>query len=140
METAVGDPSALLTIEMLPVALPVVVGAKVALNDALLPALIVIGIPAPVTPNPGPEAESCEMVTAAFPGFDNDTVCEVLPPTAMFPKLTAAGFTASCGCEATAAPVRLTTRGESGELLTIEMLPLLVPADVGANFAVKDVD
>ncbi len=42
---------------MLPVAAPADVGAKVAVNDALLPALIVIGIVAPLMLNPVPEAD-----------------------------------------------------------------------------------
>jgi hypothetical protein len=44
-----GDPTALLTTEMLPLALPADVGAKIALNEALDPALIVIGIVGPLT-------------------------------------------------------------------------------------------
>lgn len=54
--TAAGEPCALLTIEMLPVALPAEVGANVALNEALAPALIVIGILPPLTPKPAPDA------------------------------------------------------------------------------------
>ena len=38
----------MLTMETLPVAAPVAVGAKMAENDALLPALIVIGMVAPL--------------------------------------------------------------------------------------------
>jgi len=53
---AVGEPGALLTIEMLPVELPAAVGANVALNEALLPALIVIGMLAPLTVYPAPDA------------------------------------------------------------------------------------
>jgi hypothetical protein len=97
IETAAGEPCALLTIEMLPAALPAEVGANVALNEALAPALIVIGMLAPLTPKPVPDGVNCVMVRVAFPGFDNDTVCDPLPPTAVFPKLIAAGFTASCG-------------------------------------------
>jgi len=97
IETAAGEPCALLTIAMPPVALPAEVGANVAVNEALDPALIVSGMLAPLTPKPAPDAVNCVMVRVAFPGFDNETVCDPLPPTAMFPKLTAAGFTASCG-------------------------------------------
>lgn len=39
---------------------------------------------------------------------------------------------------AVAVPLRAMTRGEPGALLVIEMLPLSVPAAVGANFAVND--
>jgi hypothetical protein len=62
----------------------------------------------------------------------------VLPPTAAFPKLMTAGFTVSCGCEAMPAPVKPMTSGELGELLTMEMLPVALPDEVGANFAVND--
>jgi len=55
-EIAAGEPAALLTIEMPPVTAPAEVGAKVALKDAPAPALIVIGRPAPLTPNPEPVA------------------------------------------------------------------------------------
>lgn len=137
-ETAAGEPGALLTIETLPVAAPATVGAKVALNEALAPALIVIGSEAPLTLYPGPDGFNCVTVSVAFPGLDSETVCEVLLPTAAFPKLRLAGFTVSWGCDATPTPVRLTISGEFGELLTIEMLPLALPAVAGANFAVKD--
>ena len=39
--------------------------------------------------------------------------------------------------DATAVPDMLMTKGEFGELLTIEMLPVGFPAEVGTNFAVK---
>jgi hypothetical protein len=44
-----GDPAALVTTEMLPLAPPADVGAKTALNEALDPALMVIGIVGPFT-------------------------------------------------------------------------------------------
>jgi hypothetical protein len=44
-----GEPGALLTMEMLPDAAPADVGANVAVNDALLPALMLSGITAPLT-------------------------------------------------------------------------------------------
>lgn len=56
-ETLAGEPGALLTIEMEPVALPADVGAKVAVKDAVEPAEIFSGVPAPLTLKPVPEAE-----------------------------------------------------------------------------------
>lgn len=41
---------------------------------------------------------------------------------------------------ATPVPDKLTTSGEFGELLTMETLPVTLPADVGANFALNVVD
>ena len=72
-----------------------------------------------------------------MPGFEIETVCDVLLPTASLPKLTLVGFTVICGEDATAVPDKLMTKGEFGELLTIEMLPVGFPAEAGANFAVK---
>ena len=51
-----GEPGALLTTEIPPEAAPADVGAKVAVNDALLPALMFIGMVAPLMLNPVPEA------------------------------------------------------------------------------------
>jgi hypothetical protein len=82
---AAGEPGELLTTEMLPVAAPADVGAKVAVNDALLPALIVIGIVAPLILNPAPEAVACVTVRVAFPEFVKVIVWGALLPTATLP-------------------------------------------------------
>lgn len=47
--TDAGEPGALLTIEMLPEVAPADVGAKVAANDALLPAPMFSGTATPLT-------------------------------------------------------------------------------------------
>ena len=80
-----GEPGALLTTEILPLADPADVGAKVAVNDALLPALIVIGIVAPLTLNPVPEADACVTVKVPLPELVSVIVCGTLLPTATFP-------------------------------------------------------
>jgi hypothetical protein len=82
---AAGEPGALLTIETLPVAAPEDVGAKTAANEALLPALIVIGRLAPLTLNPVPEADACVTVRAALPLFVSVIVWVALLPTDTFP-------------------------------------------------------
>ena len=82
----------MLTIEMLPVAAPVAVGAKMAENDALLPALIVIGMVAPLMLNPVPEGVAWVTVKVAFPAFVSVTVCVPLLPTDTLPKATLAGL------------------------------------------------
>ncbi len=66
---AAGEPGALLTTEMLPVAAAADVGANTAENDPLLPALIVIGQLAPLTLNPVPEADAWLTVRVALPLF-----------------------------------------------------------------------
>ena len=53
-----GEPGALLTIEIPPVTLPTADGENFAVNEALLPALIVIGIVAPLMLNPVPEGNA----------------------------------------------------------------------------------
>lgn len=57
-EISAGEPGALLTIEIVPLLEPAEVGAKVALTEELLPALMVNGRLAPLTPNPEPVAVS----------------------------------------------------------------------------------
>ncbi len=82
----------MLTIETLPVAAPVAAGAKIAENDALLPALIVIGMVAPLMLNPVPEDVAWVTVKVAFPAFVSVTVCDPLLPTETLPKATLAGL------------------------------------------------
>jgi len=83
--TAAGEPGALLTIEILPDAAPADVGAKVAVNDALLPALMLIGMVAPLMPKPLPEAVAWVTVRVALPEFVKVIVSGALLPTATLP-------------------------------------------------------
>ena len=55
------------------------------MKDALLPALIVIGIVAPLIENPVPETVACVTVRVALPEFVSVIVCGVLLPTATLP-------------------------------------------------------
>ena len=82
----------MLTMEMLPVVAPAAVGVKIAENDALLPALIVIGMVAPLMLNPVPEGFAWVTVKVAFPAFVSVTVCVPLLPTDTLPKATLAGL------------------------------------------------
>lgn len=66
---AAGEPGALLTIDMLPVAALAVVGAKIAVIGALLPALIVNGKLTPPTLKPVPDGDTWVIVRAALPAF-----------------------------------------------------------------------
>ncbi len=130
-----GDPGALLAIEMLPLALPVAVGANLAVNVALCPALIVNGVVIPLMLNPAPETLAADMVTLAVPVLFNVTVAEPLLPTATLPKLTLAGLAPSVPCMPV--PLSVIPNGDPGALLAIEMLPLALPVAVGANLAVN---
>ena len=51
-----GDPGALLLTEMLPLTLPAAVGAKLAVKEALCPALRVVGTANPLTLKAAPDA------------------------------------------------------------------------------------
>lgn len=78
------------------------------------------------------------IVSGPFPGFDTVTTCEVLLPTVALPKFRLAGLAVIWGCAATPIPLRLTSIGEFGALLLIEIFPVALPPVVGANFAEKD--
>jgi hypothetical protein len=136
--TAAGEPGALLTIEMLPDAAPVVVGAKIAENDALFPALIVIGKVAPLALNPVPEADICVTVSGPFPAFVNAMVCVELLPTETLPNAELPGLIVSCGCAAVPVPLNPITIGDPGALLAIDTLPVTLPALFGENFTAKE--
>jgi hypothetical protein len=122
---------------MLPEMLPAAVGVNVAVNDVFAPAVNVSGKLSPLRLYPVPDAAACEMVTLALPEFDSVIVCELLLPTTTLPKATLVGFAVSEELAATPVPVRGIVVGEPGALLVSEMLPLALPAAVGANRAVN---
>lgn len=64
-----GEFGALLTTEMLPVALPEALGLNAALIVAVCPAVSVNGVVTPETLKPVPAALTCETVTLAEPLF-----------------------------------------------------------------------
>ena len=61
----------MLTIEMLPLALPAVVGANFALNVVLNPAPSASGVLSPLMLRPAPVTAAPEIVTLALPEFVN---------------------------------------------------------------------
>jgi hypothetical protein len=75
------------------------------------------------------------IVALADPLLDKLTDADPLVPTATFPKLTDGGVLAKPAC--VPAPVNAIVIGEFGALLTIEMLPVAFPTEVGKNRAVK---
>jgi len=131
----VGEVGALLVMEMLPLALPAAAGANTALNDTLAPAASVCAV-SPCTLKPVPVTVTCEMVKLAVPVFFRLIGCELLVPTVTLPKFTVVGVTEISGC--VAVPDSEITVGEVGALLVMEMLPLALPAAVGANTALND--
>jgi hypothetical protein len=134
-EIVSGEVGALLTTVIDPVTLPAALGAKTALNVAALPAAMVTGAVIPVVLNPAPVTVTEEIVTVAVPPFVRLTVCELLVPVVTLPKGALVGVAANSGC--VPVPLNVIVVGELGALLTIEMLPLALPAVVGANFALN---
>lgn len=130
-----GEFGALLTIEILPLALPADVGAYFALNVVLSPAPNVSGVVIPVVLKPAPVTATEEIVTVAVPPFVRVMVCELLAPIITLPNAALVGDAANCAC--VPVPLNAIVVGEFGALLTIEMLPLALPAEVGANFALN---
>ena len=133
--TTSGEPGALLTIETLPVALPVALGENLAANVVLCPTFNVNGAARPVMLNPVPDALPAEIATLAVPVFVSVTFTDALAPTSRLPKLTLVGFAVRFPCT----PVPLSAIETFGSLavLVIRMFPATAPTVVGANCAVK---
>jgi hypothetical protein len=90
-----GEFGPLFVIEIDPVALPAVVGANWAVNDALCPAPSVSGVARPVMLKPVPVVVAEFTVTLAEPELVNVIVCVPLLPVATEPKFTLPGFEVS---------------------------------------------
>ena len=91
-----GEFGALLTREMEPLALPLVVGENTTLNVLFPPGLIVIGSDGiPLRLKLLPVTFACVIDTTAPPPFVNVIVCELLLPVLTVPKFALAGFAAS---------------------------------------------
>ena len=134
-EIVIGELGALLTSVIDPVTLPAAFGPNTALNVAALPAAMLTGAVIPVVLNPAPETVTEEIVTVALPPFVRLTVCELFVPVVTLPNAALVGVAANCGC--VPVPLKGIVSGEFCPLLTIEMLPLALPADVGVNCALK---
>ena len=131
-----GEFGALLTTVTVPVALPVVVGANCAVKVAACPALIVNGAAIPLMLKPAPEAETWEMVRLADPLFVSVTVWEPVLPVSTEPNVTADGLAPSW--LAVPVPDIVIVAGDPAALLTTEMVPVALPADVGAKVALNE--
>ena len=87
--------------EMLPEALPAVVGANFTVKVVELPAFTLTGVANPlIVKAADPLMLACEIVKVALPGFEIVTVCVLLAPVLMFPKAALAGFSEICGAGA----------------------------------------
>jgi hypothetical protein len=122
----------------LPLAAPLVVGAKSTVNDVLWPAVNVKGRASPLKLNPVPLAEAAEMVRLDPPELVSVSDKLLLLPIWTLPNPRLVGFAVSVPC--------VTPVPESGMLkLGFEpfevmlTLPLAAPLVVGANSTVNDV-
>lgn len=128
-----GEPLALLPTVTAPLRVPVVDGLKITLNDRLCPGVSVTGVLAPLKLNPLPLTPICEMLTSAFPVFVTTTDCEEDVPVATLLKLRLLVLKDNVCVALTPPPLRPTTTGEFGALLTMEILPVAPPVAAGEN-------
>ena len=128
-----GELAALLVTVTLPDRLLAVAGSNVTLNEVDCPAARVRGSVQPETLNPAPLSLICVRVTLALPLLVTVTLCVVLVPVVMLPKLSETGATVSWRMGAMPVPARATTSGELVVLLTSVRLPVKLLADPGVN-------
>ncbi len=121
----------------LPERLPVVAGSNDTLKEVDCPAATVSGSVKPVALNPAPLSLVADMDTLELPVFVTVTLCFVLVPVAMLPKLSEVGLAVSWRMGETPVPARATTSGELAVLFTSVRLPTTLLAEVGVNPTVK---
>jgi hypothetical protein len=131
-EIVSGELGALLARVIDPLTLPAALGPNTALNVEVLPGAMLSGTVSPVVLKPAPVTAAEEIVRVAVPLFARLMVCELFDPVTTLPNAAVDGVAASCGC--VAFPLNGIVSGEVGALLTTEMLPLILPAEVGANW------
>ena len=124
-----------------PVTAPAVVGAKLTVTVAVLPAATVNGEERPESPKPVPDSAALLIVRLPVPGFEIVTVCVLVTPVVTLPKFTEAGVTEICGvCAAVPVPERATLTDGVAELFTRVSVPAKVPVVVGAKVTVNAED
>jgi hypothetical protein len=129
-----GDPALFATV-ILPVKLPVEVGANFTANVAVCDASNVAGVLTPLTLKPVPAAVTAVICSAAPPVFVSVMFCDALLPTATLPKLRLVGVAVKFPVgAAVAVPVNPIVIGEPVASLATRMLPVGFPTAVGANF------
>jgi hypothetical protein len=118
---------------MLPVMFSEAVGRNAMLIGAFCPAVNVTGVVIPLTAKSFAFTEIWEMVRLVLPLLVIVTLLELEVPAFTFEKLTLAGFEESVTVAAVPAPLRDSTLGELGALLTMLTVPARLPVVVGAN-------
>ena len=126
-----GELGALLTIEMLPLAAPTIVGANFAVNDVPCPAMSVTGAAKPLMVKPVPETLADETTMLAVPMFVNVTAADTLAPVTRLPKLMLAGLALRFPC--VPIPVNGIVNEGFDALLVIATVPEAFPVTVGMN-------
>src|SRR5580700_979691 len=128
-----GEFGASLISETKPVTVPGAVGVNTALNVALLPDAITVGMLRPAILKLLPEILTREMVTLLFPVLLSLMVCELVSPMATLPRLALAGVADKR--PSTPAPLSPIVKLGSGALLSITILPVASPVVSGAKWA-----
>ncbi len=136
-EIVAGELVALLVTVTLPERLPAVAGVNDTLKEVDCPAERVSGSAGAVSMNPAPLSLIADMDTLALPVFVKVTLCFVLVPVVMLPKLSELGLAASWRIVDTPVPARATTSGELDELFTSVRLPERLLAEAGLKLTVK---
>lgn len=134
-DSMAGELEALLRNEALAVAVPLARGLKVTVSEALWPAASVKGNDSPETANSGVVTVAEETVTLE-PVALSDAVRLALCPTTTLPKFKLEGETVNWPA-AVPVPANEIASVEFEALDTTEMLPLALPAEMGANTAPK---
>ena len=133
----IGEFVALLSTDTLPVTLPAAAGANAMFSETDCPGVTVVPVLTPLALNPVPETVMLAIVTVEVPLFVSVALNELLLPRFTFPKLKVVGFAPSSKVGATPVPLNGMVIGEPGALLTSEIEPVTLPADVGANTALN---
>lgn len=134
-----GEPVALLVMEMLLLAAPLVAGANCTVNVVLWEGDRVTAEP-PVSENVAPLKFTLEIATFALPVLATVTLRDAVLPTVTFPKLTFEGLTERVYAAATPVPLRATVVGVLAASLPSTTLPVEAAAVVGLNCTLKEVD
>lgn len=124
----------------LPLSAPAAVGENTTPNVRLCPAVSVTGVPAPLRVKPVPVSVMLEIVTLEFPVFVTVTFCVEEEPAFTFPNVRLVELNDRVWEAATPVPLKAIVAGELGALLTIDTVPLAVPAEAGEKLILKLVD
>lgn len=121
----------------LPLAFPLLWGVNVTLKVRLWPAFKVVGTLKPLVANPAPVTVAVERCSNDPPVFVRICECDWVLPTCTVPKAMLVGFAARAP-GVRPVPESGMLKEELLALLVMAMLPVALPAALGANVAVKD--